>query len=886
MNKKGGFSMLILALLVGCTMAAEPVELHWLADAPPDVEQGVAFGVPWPEGELQPDASFELKADGGGSLPTASWPLAYWPDGSLKWSGHATLATPELPDQLTVSVGEPVKPEDPLVLEETDQEIKINTGRMSCVFGKSDSTLFRSLSINGAEVGGNLRPVGYVQNAPADAVTTAQARALSGRILKTTLEQHNAVRAVVKIDGVYDGGFSKDGIIPFSARLYFYAGSPAVRVVYTIRYEGDMKQDYIRGLGLRMDLPLREGTLNRHVLLAGENEGVWHEPTRMFSARTSRLEPNKDEILMEQLSGKPLLDPSEYGEGRAQIIADIAQWDGVKLVQATPDSFSVYKRTGPESSWLKSDWGGRSRGSVFAGDTSGGMIWSLRDFWQSYPSAFEINKMTSDAGEMTLWLWPPDVPAMDMRHYSTKGHGLNAAYEDYEEGHATPYGVARTFEMTLSAETSAPSNEEFSTLATAAVTPALLVASPEYYHSIPVFGRWSLPDSSTPSKKWIEDRLAILLDYLATEIENRRWYGFWDYGDSMHQYDTVRHQWKYDIGGFAWANTELAPNLWLWTSFLRTGDPEVFRMAEAMARHTADVDVYHSGPMKGLGTRHNVSHWGGGAKEVRISQALFHRPYYYLTADERIGDVMASVADNERALLRVNPLRKVAPKTDWPTQARIGPDWFALAGNWFTAWERTGDEQYRDRIVTGMDSIVSLPHKLYTGPYMNYDPDTGKFGLINGEATKGASHMASIFGGAELMFELTELLDHPEWNQAWLEFSERYVWSAEEWREHGLTPPNIGAYPGWHARLSAYAAEKKNDPALGERAWYEFIEANDPGGIPTTPKPYSGSVSLNPGVQMGWGSINHMSQWSLNAIELMEYAAEQIPEKMAEESDE
>ncbi len=874
---------LCLVFAGGCR-AVDPVELHWLSGKPPAVEQGLAWGVPWPEGACAADAELSLKTAAGKAVPVASWPLAYWPDGSLKWSGHAALGSPELPGGLVVSIGKPARPAAPLVAEDSPDEIKIDTGRMVCVIGKGDAALFRSLTVEGRPVGGNLYPVGYVQDAPSDRVVEAHCRELKGRILQTVLEQKNEVRAVVKVDGVHDGGYSKDGIVPFSARLYFYAGSPSIRIVYTIRYEGEDHQDYIRGLGLRMDVPLREGTLNRHVLFAGEGEGVWHEAVRLFAARTTRLEPNKDEILRQQLAGKPLLAPAEYGEKREAIISEIAEWDGFKLVQATPDSFGVEKRTGPDSCWLKSERGGRSRGTVFAGDTSGGMVWGLRDFWQSYPSSIVVDGMTGDTARVTLWLWPPDGPAMDLRHYDTKGHSLNAAYEDYEEGHSTPYGIARTFEMTLRAVDSVPSNDSFSALADAVTTPALPVCSPEYYHSVPVFGRWSLPDTSTPSRKWVEDRLAILIDYLKGEIDRRRWYGFWDYGDAMHQYDTIRHQWKYDIGGFAWANTELAPNLWLWISFLRTGDPDVFRMAEAMTRHTSEVDMYHSGPLMGLGTRHNVRHWGGGSKEVRISQALFHRPYYYLTADERVGDIMASVADNEEALLRLNPLRKVAPKTDWPTQARIGPDWFALAGDWYTAWERTGDTRYRDKILTGMDSIVSLPFQLFTGPYMNYDPSTGQFGLINGEATAEASHMESIFGGAELMFELNGQLDNPQWDQAWLDFSERYVWSREEWKEAGLTAPKIGAYPGWHARLTAFAAARKQDASLAERAWKVFLEADDPGGVPTVPEPYSGPVALNPGCQMGWGSINHMSQWSLNAIELLEFAGGSIPENMPGDS--
>ena len=62
----------------------------------------------------------------------------------------------------------------------------------------------------------------------------------------------------------------------------------------------------------------------------------------------------------------------------------------------------------------------------------------------------------------------------------------------------------------------------------------------------------------------------------------------------MHNYDFGRHEWRYDVGGWAWANTELMPDMLLWFTFLRTGRADIFRMAEAMTRHTGEVDVYLS----------------------------------------------------------------------------------------------------------------------------------------------------------------------------------------------------------------------------------------------------------------------------------------------------
>jgi hypothetical protein len=48
-------------------------------------------------------------------------------------------------------------------------------------------------------------------------------------------------------------------------------------------------------------------------------------------------------------------------------------------------------------------------------------------------------------------------------------------------------------------------------------------------------------------------------------------------------------------------NSELSTDLWLWYAYLRTGRADVFRMAEAMTRHTGEVDVYHLGRFKGSG---------------------------------------------------------------------------------------------------------------------------------------------------------------------------------------------------------------------------------------------------------------------------------------------
>ena len=92
--------------------------------------------------------------------------------------------------------------------------------------------------------------------------------------------------------------------------------------------------------------------------------------------------------------------------------------------------------------------------------------------------------------------------------------------------------------------------------------------------------------------------------------------------------------------------------MWLWYSFLQTGRADLWRMAVAMSRHTTECDVYHLGLMARLGSRHNVSHWGCGAKEARIEPSGVEPFLLLSTTDERSGDPMTEVRDAEQKALR------------------------------------------------------------------------------------------------------------------------------------------------------------------------------------------------------------------------------------------
>src|SRR5262249_57500788 len=103
-------SLPLLALLVArCALpaaaqSASSVELKWLGDTPPAAPTGVSWGAPWPQGKVRKDQAFTLTTADGKSLPLQSWPLAWWPDGSIKCAAFPTVPPPQPPPSLTLSL--------------------------------------------------------------------------------------------------------------------------------------------------------------------------------------------------------------------------------------------------------------------------------------------------------------------------------------------------------------------------------------------------------------------------------------------------------------------------------------------------------------------------------------------------------------------------------------------------------------------------------------------------------------------------------------------------------------------------------------------------------------------------------------------------------------
>jgi hypothetical protein len=933
-------AFLSLAIVGFAAESPAPVALHWLGDAPPGGPAGVSWGVPWPKGVLKKSDALTLTTADGKSIPVQTWPVAYWPDGSVKWSGQAIAATAGLTGPFTLAPSSAANSSPTAAkinVVDTAGAIDIDTGVVRARIAKKGEALIESLAVGDRVVAQNGKLIAQLEDRSRYASDRiVREEDFTSRVDSVTLEQSGPIRAVVKITGQHKSLTGERAWLPFSVRLYFFAGSGAIKLTHTFIFDGDAAKDFIKGLGLSFTVPFKEELQNRHIRFSGDADGIWVQPVRMLPGYRSQAGQQIGNLYDNHLGGERIPNLADLSPQSRNSILTVPVWADARLTQLGPNNWTIEKRTAtPGSSWLHVTDGHRARGLAVLADVSGGLAVGVKDFWQKAPASFEITGGASAAGELKIWLWSPDAEAMDLRRYDDVPHGLSVNYEDWKPGWGTPYGIANTHDLTLWAFAKIPSDAELVAMSHAAAEPPILVCTPEYYHAQQALGRWSLPDRSTPALKWVEDQVETFVDFYRDQVDERSWYGFWNFGDIMHNYDFGRHEWRYDVGGWAWANTELMPDMLLWYSFLRTGRADLYRMAEAMTRHTSEVDNYHMGPFFPLGSRHNVNHWGDGSKQPRESHAGLKRQLYFLSGgDGRLGDLLHDQLDADLTYDYVSqfngshysPDENGAPRLDvgrggggrGPAGGRGG----ARGGaNVATQNGATANAAANEALapVANADDSPSLPGRGRTVPAPrpeNFAPrltaadrkPTTRFGLewlcyaanwttewerggdqswrsrvesemrtmattVDADGKFPGRYFDMIFGGPENMNEMQPMYDIPEFWKAWANTSE---FVGRQTGGNEMTAP----------RMLAYAAAAKNSPELGRLAWEKLI--GPPGKLPplAVPQKITGPEVVRPvtdpaflGAPVHWQQHGVASvQWALNAIETMEFAKPWIGE--------
>ena len=244
--------------------------------------------MPWKEGELSRDERLSLHVEGGTPHELQSWPTAYWPDGSVKWTAHAAVFPTGAPHGYTIVKGDPEHSPTPasLSVREAEDGFTIDTGVISFRVPKTGRRMIADVQRNGVSISsyGELIAIKESVSELTGSRTIREERYQS-QTYEAKVEQAGPVRAVVKLTGRHRAVNGTGEWLPFR-----FACTPTrvwSRSGWCIRfYDGNPNQDFVKGLGIRFILPIHGPLYNRHVRFAGDTGYLSESPKTLHSRRT------------------------------------------------------------------------------------------------------------------------------------------------------------------------------------------------------------------------------------------------------------------------------------------------------------------------------------------------------------------------------------------------------------------------------------------------------------------------------------------------------------------------------------------------------------------------------------------------------------------------
>ena len=383
------------------------------------------------------------------------------------------------------------------------------------------------------------------------------------------------------------------------------------------------------------------------------------------------------------------------------------------LSQRLDNHFYLEEREGVECS-VRAE-GERAAGWVYVANDRASVGVALRHMAEEYPKALGVGDKGID-----LYFWRDP----DGRRLSLKRYAEEVAWHEGEGVYADGTGTAKSSEFFVDfcKAGAADPNRLRGLLAQPQVA-----VDPEWVAASGAVGEFATGAGFPRSDRM----LTGYVDWMAGHIERYRWKGFFDWGDVMATWEEEAGGWRFK-GRWGWCNSEWDPRYAVWMEYLRNG--RCYDLAEAMTRHSLDVDTCHYHPfrpyMVGGCFRHSMDHFGD---ETCSSHTFIDNwiLYYYTSGDLRALEVLRGAGE---FFLRFR-------WTDDPRYSfslrSIGN---ALRGLVYV-YELTGEERFLKRaeqvfatVAAGQNEDGSW-HKRFQTTTEDKLPDQGPYGM----ATEGTT---------------------------------------------------------------------------------------------------------------------------------------------------
>lgn len=579
----------------------------------------VTSGVPFSQGLLAADAELTLYTEGQ-QLPLQTKVLATWPDGSVRWlllDSQLTLAAEQT---RTMQLKEEMPPAiaDPLLVQVEPAVITVDTGPLRVEIPRNYGGL-----IHRAWVDQQL-----IIDAPSDPIDRGAWVQRGGTSFYSSLLQNTSspaggdsialYRSYIQDNG-QEGGFNL--FDPWDLSV-------------TVEEAG----------------PLRAVVRVSGALLDSSGMGFCSFVVRIHAFRgKSTLRFDHTFVF----TGDEQDTIASYGVrfpflGSTTLINGVSASTGT-LLQQSYDQYSIngVAHSGQALGYLGRDNGNLSMGVV------------LRDMAENYPKA-----LVATAEALEVQLYPQDVAPLDLSRYSHTIDSANGETGDNRDRGAQGLAKSDTFLLQLGSAALV----ESSLVAAAeklSAGPVLALATPDWVSNSGVMGIGDFafaPSVDSPVHYRIDRVLHILADFM--RYNQRRqflWFGLLDYGDIRGWFHGGGSGFTWhELGRYGWSGNSGEPSNQLWVQFLRKPSQQLFLDAEALARHTQDVQMVHYGDASGSGAgdwsgrnrefvvgslhRHGRQAFSGYAGLPEYSHISGVETYYYLTGDGRAREALYEAA--------------------------------------------------------------------------------------------------------------------------------------------------------------------------------------------------------------------------------------------------
>jgi PcRGLX-like N-terminal RIFT barrel domain/PcRGLX-like protein central beta sandwich domain len=577
------------------------------------IREPVTFGLPFLQGMVSDPSALTLWDANGRELPLQAHPLATWFDGSVKWALLDFQANIEAKTCLTYQIrciSDPlIRCQSPsLSVQESAEQIVVDTGKATFFLNRQLCKPFDRVVIKGAEL--------IAAQGSSLVLTDDQGRSYFPHINDAAIETKGPLRVTVRARGEMQSAAGKS-LARFVARLSFYAGSGLVHMQMTLHnpkaahHSGGLwdlgDAGSIYFKDLSLQVPLR----------------ITNVPHISWTAQP--LQPLKEHVA----AGLVIYQDSSGGEN----------WRSTNHVNRFGKVMQSFRGYRVSSSDSLLEEGLRATPVIALKGQNGGMAVTIDKFWQNFPKAMEAHK-----NELNVRLFPRQYnDVFELQGGEQKTHTIYLQFAGPEEKQADLRWVHDRL---------------------------IPRATPEWYAETKAMNYLS-PLSQDPNlgcRDLIDVAIAGPRSFFARrEIIDE--YGWRHFGDLYADHEAVGHPGETPL--VAHYNNQYDVIHGAIMQYLRGGDRQWLDLANDLARHVIDIDIYHTDKdrpayngglfwhtdhyldagtathrsySKGALARRAATSYGGGpSNEHNYTSGLLL--YYFLTGDEIAREAVLSLAD-------------------------------------------------------------------------------------------------------------------------------------------------------------------------------------------------------------------------------------------------